>query len=133
MVLGVPMFEANAPSLRVNGRKLSNWWAALETSGAVADSLFGFRVYPIRPLLQVMERTRWMRRFDFDPEAAVRLSWRGVPAINLPAPVRYLAQEEGGVSHFRYGRDNVLLTGMHVRLMCGFLFLQRKARKYVLF
>jgi hypothetical protein len=44
-----------------------------------------------------------------------------VPAINLPAPVRYLAPEAGGVSHFRYGRDNLLLTFMHLRLLLGFL------------
>ena len=62
-----------------------------------------------------------MRRFDFDPEAAVRLSWRGVRAVNLPAPVRYLSAAEGGVSHFRYLRDNALLTWMHTRLVLGAL------------
>jgi len=62
-----------------------------------------------------------MRRFDFDPEAAVRLVWRGVPPLNLPAPVRYLRPEDGGVSHFRYWRDNALLSWMHFRLMLGFL------------
>jgi hypothetical protein len=67
-----------------------------------------------------MEATRWMRRFDFDAEAAVKLSWAGVPAINLPAPVRYFDRREGGVSHFRYVRDNALLTWMHARLMLGF-------------
>jgi hypothetical protein len=87
----------------------------------VQDSLFGFRVYPIAPLVRVMERRRWMRRFDFDPEAAVRLVWAGVPPLNLPAPVKYLSAAEGGVSHFKYLRDNVLLTGMHVRLMVEFV------------
>jgi len=57
----------------------------------------------------------------FDPEAVVRLSWRGVPAVNLPAPVRYFTAEEGGVSHFNYWRDNVLLTSMYFRLLPGFL------------
>ncbi|HKW83440.1 MAG TPA: glycosyltransferase family 2 protein, partial [Burkholderiaceae bacterium] len=38
----------------------------------------------------------------------------------LAAPVKYLSAEEGGVSHFRYGRDNVLLTWMHTRLMLEF-------------
>ncbi len=121
MVLGVPRFGPDAPALRVRGRRVSNWWARLETGGAIGDSLFGFRVYPIVPLLRIMRRSVWMRRFDFDPEAAVRLSWAGVPAINLPAPVRYLRPEEGGVSHFRYGRDNVLLTTMHIRLVIGAL------------
>ena len=122
MVLGLPEFGPEAPAIRVRGRRVSNWWAGLETGWAgIGDSLCGFRVYPIAPLLDAMERTRWMRRFDFDPEAAVRLSWRGVRAVNLPAPVRYLAAEDGGVSHFRYGRDNALLTWMHARLVAGAL------------
>jgi glycosyltransferase involved in cell wall biosynthesis len=122
MVLGLPVFGPEAPALRVRGRRVSNWWAGLETGWAgIGDSLCGFRVYPIAPLLEVMEGTRWMRRFDFDPEAAVRLSWRGVRAVNLPAPVRYLSAAEGGVSHFRYLRDNALLTWMHARLVLGAL------------
>lgn len=122
MVLGVPRFDASAPTLRVKGRRISNWWADLETLWAgIGDSLFGFRVYPVAPLLAVMRGQPWMRRFDFDPEAAVRLCWRGVPPLNLAAPVRYLRADEGGVSHFNYWRDNVLLTWMHLRLVLGFL------------
>jgi glycosyltransferase involved in cell wall biosynthesis len=122
MVLGVPVFDASAPRLRVQGRKISNAWANLETLGVgIGDSLYGFRVYPIEPLRQVMHGHRWMRRFDFDAEAVVRLCWRGVRPINLPAPVRYLRADEGGVSHFNYLRDNALLTWMHLRLLLGFL------------
>jgi len=122
MVLGVPVFDASAPALRVQGRKISNWWANLETLWAgIGDSLYGFRVYPVDPLRAVMRGQRWMRRFDFDPEAAVRLCWRGVVPVNLPAPVKYLQAHEGGVSHFNYRRDNLLLTWMHIRLMVGFV------------
>jgi glycosyltransferase involved in cell wall biosynthesis len=122
MILGRPLFDASAPLLRVRGRRVSNWWTNLETLGAgVDDSLFGFRVYPIAELVAVMQRQRWMRRFDFDTEAVVRLAWRGVKPINREAPVRYLSAEEGGVSHFRYVRDNALLTWMHTRLMIGFV------------
>ena len=121
MVLGRPLFDASAPRLRVRGRRISNWWTDLETLGAgIADSLFGFRVYPIAPLIDVMRHQPWMRRFDFDTEAVVRLAWRGVAPLNLDAPVRYLSADEGGVSHFRYGRDNLLLSWMHLRLMLGF-------------
>jgi glycosyltransferase involved in cell wall biosynthesis len=122
MVLGDPVFDASAPAIRVKGRRISNWWANFETLWAgIHDSLFGFRVYPIAPLVREMRRSLGMRRFDFDVEAAVRLSWRGVPAVNLSAPVRYFSAAEGGVSHFDYWRDNVLLTWMHARLFCGFL------------
>ncbi len=122
MILGKPIFAASAPALRVQGRKISNAWANLETLGwGIGDSLFGMRVYPLADLIAIMESTRWARRFDFEPEVAVRLAWRGVTVINLPTPVRYLAKEEGGVSQFQYLRDNLLLTWMHTRLFFGFL------------
>lgn len=121
-ILGRPVFDASAPALRVGGRKISNFWANLETLGwGVDDSLFGMRLYPAEKLLDVMEATSHARRFDFDPEVAVRLAWRGVPLINLPTPVRYPGKEDGGVSQFRYLRDNTLLTWMHFRLLLGFL------------
>ncbi len=122
MILGAPVFDASAPRIRLRGRRIANWFTNLETLWAgVADTLFGFRVYPIAPLVAVMRRTRWMRRFDFDAEAVVRLSWRGVPVRNLPAPCRYFTAAQGGVSHFHYWRDNVLLTWMYTRLFLGFL------------
>ena len=122
MVLGRPVFDASAPLLRVRGRRISNGWTNLETLGAgIADSLYGFRVYPIPDLIAVMRGQPWMRRFDFDTEAVVRLAWRGVTPVNLDAPVKYLRADEGGVSHFQYGRDNVLLTWMHARLMVEFV------------
>ena len=121
MILGRPVFDASAPLLRVRGRRISNAWTNLETLGAgIDDSLYGFRVYPIVPLVEIMRGQTWMRRFDFDTEAVVRLAWRGVTPVNIAAPVKYLRADEGGVSHFRYGRDNVLLTWMHLRLLAGF-------------
>jgi glycosyltransferase involved in cell wall biosynthesis len=122
MVLGVPVFDDSAPSVRVKGRRISNYWANVETFDAgIQDSLFGFRVYPAEPLVRIMQSHFWMRRFDFDVEIVVRLSWSGIEAINLPAKVRYFRPEEGGVSHFNYLRDNVLLTFMHLRLFTAFI------------
>jgi glycosyltransferase involved in cell wall biosynthesis len=122
MILGAPVFDSSAPRIRLRGRRIANWWTNLETLWAgINDSLFGFRVYPIAPLVEVMQRTRWMRRFDFDAEAVVRLSWRGVAAVNLPAPCRYFSAGEGGISHFNYWRDNLLLTWMYTRLFFGFV------------
>jgi glycosyltransferase involved in cell wall biosynthesis len=122
MILGVPIFDTSAPAIRVGGRKISNWVVKIETlGGGIQDALFGFRVYPVAPLIAVMRGARFMRRFDFDAEAVVRLSWRGVRAENLAAPVRYFSPTEGGVSHFKYWRDNVLLTSMYLRLALGWL------------
>jgi glycosyltransferase involved in cell wall biosynthesis len=122
MILGKPCFDASAPPIRVRGRRIANWCTNFLTLwSGIADTLFGFRVYPIAPLVAVMESTRFMRCFDFDAEAVIRLNWRGLPARNLPAVVRYFAPDEGGVSHFHYWRDNVLLTSMYLRLFPGML------------
>ena len=122
LILGKPVFDRSAPRIRVLGRKLSNLWAGLETLWmSNFDSLFGFRVYPIRALRMTLESSRWMRRYDFDAEAAVRLCWQGHPLISLPAPVRYYTRNQGGISHFQYVRDNLLLSWMHARLLLAFL------------
>ncbi len=117
MILGLPRFDASAPRIRVLGRRLSNVLARWETGTEIGDALFGFRVYPLAPLLTVLQASRHMRGYDFDTEALVRLCWRGVPVRNREAPVRYFRPEEGGVSHFRYGRDNLRLAAMHLRLL----------------
>jgi glycosyltransferase involved in cell wall biosynthesis len=117
MILGVPIFGLDAPSERVKGRRVGNWFANLETLwGGVRDSLFGFRVYPLAPAVRIMEAIKTARRFDFDTELGVRLFWAGVRPINQLVPVHYPPRELGGVSHFKYLRDNLLLAGTHTRL-----------------
>ncbi|MGH8046886.1 MAG: glycosyltransferase family 2 protein [Chthoniobacterales bacterium] len=122
MILGEPIFGPDAPLERVKGRRIGNWWANLATLwGGIHDSLFGFRVYPIAASVEILESIRTARRFDFDTELAVRLYWRGVRPINIPVPVIYPPDEEGGTTHFRYLRDNLLLIGTHTRLFFGML------------
>jgi len=123
VMMGCPVFGPEAPQLRVQGRKISNAWANLETLGwGIPDSLFGMRLYPVAALLRAFRGTIWARRFDYDTEIAVRLAWQGVPMIEIPTKVRYLTVEEGGVSQFRYFRDNSVLTWMHLRLVLGFIW-----------
>jgi len=122
MVLGVPQFADNAPASRRHGRRVGNWWANLETFwGGIEDSLFGFRVYPIRESVRILQSARGARRFDFDTELAVRLFWAGVPPINLPTPVQYFKPAEGGTSNFHYLRDNLLLIRRHTLLVLEML------------
>ena len=117
LVLGKPVFGPDAPLVRLYGRKLSAAMTWLQILGSgIDDPLFGFRVYPAAPLLRVLGATHFARGFDFDHEVAVRLFWDGAPTLNLPAPCRYLAKSEGGVSHFHYLRDNLLLVWLQVRL-----------------
>jgi hypothetical protein len=122
LVLGRPIFPANIPAERLHGRKLSVGLVRVELLGpGIADPLFGFRVYPLAPLLALLGQRRGGRRYDFDTEAAVRLGWAGVPLRNLAAPVRYFSRAEGGVSHFHYLRDNLTLVWLHTRLIVELL------------
>jgi glycosyltransferase involved in cell wall biosynthesis len=122
MVLGEPVFAADAPPERVKGRRVGNAFTHFETLwGGVKDSLFGFRLYPLAESVRIMDSIRTARRFDFDTELAVRLFWAGVRPINRPVPVTYPKQSSGGVTHFKYLRDNLLLAGTHTRL-CFLLF-----------
>jgi hypothetical protein len=74
------------------------------------------------PTHAVLTSIQSARRYDFDPEIAVRLFWRGVPPINLPAPCRYIAKADGGISHFHYLRDNLRMVWLHTRLLTRLLF-----------
>jgi glycosyltransferase involved in cell wall biosynthesis len=117
-ILGVPIFSLDAPKLRIYGRLGGNTFAEIETLwGGIRDSLFGFRVYPVKDTLQIMERIRTGKGFDFDTEIAVRLYWEGLVPINVPVPVTYPPKKAGGVSHFRYLRDNWLLVRRHIALL----------------
>ncbi|HEY0945153.1 MAG TPA: glycosyltransferase family 2 protein [Opitutaceae bacterium] len=134
LVLGRPVFGPEAPQVRLQGRKLSVGLVRFEIlGGGIDDPLFGFRVYPLVPLLRVFARTGGARRYDFDPEMVVRLFWAGTPTVNIPATCRYLSRNEGGVSHFHYLRDNVRMVWLHTRLITELLLWRwpavRRARK----
>ncbi len=134
LIIGQPIFGPEAPAVRLYGRKLSIGMVYLSTLGrVVADPLFGFRVYPLAPLVAAFRTTRFARRYDFDPEVAVRMIWAGTPVQNIPATCRYLSKNEGGISHFRYVRDNGRMVWLHARLLFQLLYsfprvLRNKAR-----
>jgi glycosyltransferase involved in cell wall biosynthesis len=119
LVLGVPIFDDTAPSLRVYGRRLSTFWVAIETlSRAVPDALCGFRAIPLRPTVAVLERLRLGDRMEFDPALVVALVWDGIPVATVSTHVRY---RPDGVSHFQPWRDNARISAMHARLAVGML------------
>jgi glycosyltransferase involved in cell wall biosynthesis len=118
MVLGEPIFGNDAPLERVHARRIANWFTNISVGHTfIADSLFGFRVYPISDALECLRETTRGRAFDFETQIAVRLAWRGVSAINFPTQVTYPAQKNGGLSHFHYVRDNLLLIRSHAGLL----------------
>lgn len=114
LVLAQPIFDASAPRGRLRARKISVFWAMVETLGRkVGDPLCGYRIYPVATALRVAARGNAM---DFDPEIAVRLVWAGVDVVHVPTPVVYHSAEAGGVSHYRKVIDTLLIAGAHVRL-----------------
>jgi glycosyltransferase involved in cell wall biosynthesis len=118
IIMGQPIFGKEAPVARIYGRKLTSFWTNIETLWCgLGDTLFGMRVYPLKPFRLAFEQTSFARGFDFDPEIAVRMTWLGCQPLPHPVPVRYLHADEGGVSHFHYLRDNFKLTLLHFRLV----------------
>ena len=119
VINGRPVYDDSVPRSRLYGRYLCHVWVWINTlSFDIADSMCGFRVYPLAPTLRLIDRAHIGRRMDFDIEIIVRLHWEGVPVRNRPTPVTY---PEDGVSHFNLLRDNVRITLMHTRLLAGML------------
>ena len=119
IICGTPLYDDSVPKARLYGRYLTHVWVWINTlSFAIRDSMCGFRVYPLRPTLALLDRVRIGRRMDFDVEVLVRLVWRGVQIVNVPTRVRYPTD---GISHFDPLRDNVRISGMHAKLFFGML------------
>lgn len=119
LIMGKPLFDAAAPLARRYGRLVTQFWVAIETlSWAIPDALYGFRCYPLAPVIQLYGRAKIGDGMVFDTAIAVRLFWMGVPVETLETRVTYLA---GGLSHFHYLRDNLRIIWLHIGLIIGML------------
>lgn len=120
LVSGRPIYDDSVPKGRLYGRYITHVWVWIETlSFTIADSMCGFRVYPLAASCALLDEVRLGRRMDFDTEVMVRLYWRGVPMRFVPTRVIYPAD---GSSHFRLWRDNLDISWMHTRLVCRLLW-----------
>lgn len=119
VICGCPVYDESVPRGRLYGRYATHVWVWINTlSLDIRDSMCGFRVYPLAPLLPLLAAASVGRRMDFDSDIMVRLHWRGVAVVNQPTRVTY---PRDGVSHFRLWRDNVQISAMHARLFLGML------------
>lgn len=119
VICGEPCYDASVPKGRLYGRYATHIWVWINTlSLDIRDSMCGFRVYPLAPVVRLVNEAKLGKRMDFDPELLVRLHWRGVPLLSVPTKVSYPMD---GVSHFKLLWDNVLISGMHTRLFFGML------------
>ena len=120
LICGYPRFDDSVPKGRLYARYLTHIWVWINSlSLSIRDSMCGFRVYPLAPVLDLLDHARLGRRMDFDPEILVRLAWRGQPMRWLPTRVHYPLD---GVSHFHLWQDNALISRMHARLFVGMLW-----------
>jgi glycosyltransferase involved in cell wall biosynthesis len=129
-VIGYPVYDESVPLVRKYARYLTHVWVWINTlSFAIRDSMCGFRVYPVAPVLALASRQTLGLRMNFDTDVLVRLFWDGMKVVNLPTRVSYPID---GVSHFHAFRDNVLITRMHTTLFFGMLWRlpQLLARKW---
>lgn len=119
LISGRPVFDASAPKARRYGRKVTDFFVALETlSLKIKDSLCGYRVYPLAQMETLMDNYFIGPRMDFDTEMIVKSVWLGVDVEFIDTAVIY---PEQSVSHFHYLRDNLLLIRLHSRLLLGML------------
>lgn len=121
VICGRPVFDASIPRVRFLSRYITHalvWLQTLSFS-AVRDSMCGFRLYPLRTVLEVVDHDGVGTRMDFDVELLVKLVWRGRMLRWIDTRVSYPAD---GISHFRMLYDNLRLAGMHVRLVLGMLW-----------
>lgn len=131
VICGIPVYDDSVPKARLYGRYATHIWVWINTlSLQIRDSMCGFRLYPLVPVIGLVGEETIGRRMDFDSEILVRLFWRGVRVISLPTRVTYPSD---GVSHFDVWRDNVRISRMHTRLFFGMLrraprLLWRRAR-----
>ena len=119
LIVGCPTYDEKAPLLRLYARYLTHVWVSINTlSLQIKDSMCGFRVYPLPPLIALDRRKKLGSRMSFDIEVLVRLYWDGVQIVNVPTPVTY---NRDAISHFRGFLDNALISRAHATLFFGML------------
>ena len=112
IVCANPIYGEDAPKSRVYGRKITNFWVAINTlSLGIKDAMCGFRVYPLEQLKKAAAKSK-TNRMEFDIEILVNAVRQGIDVCWIDTCVRY---EKGGVSHFKMLRDNALISLMHAK------------------
>ncbi|WP_305368570.1 glycosyltransferase family 2 protein [Photobacterium leiognathi] len=119
LISGQPIYDDSVPKSRLYGRYATHIWVWIETlSFNIKDSMCGFRSYPIRPIVNVINHNQLGLRMDFDTEIMVRFYWDNGDIRFIDTKVIY---PENGISHFDALWDNVKISWMHTKLFFGML------------
>ncbi|WP_318476205.1 glycosyltransferase family 2 protein [Photobacterium leiognathi] len=119
LISGQPIYDDSVPKSRLYGRYATHIWVWIETlSFNIKDSMCGFRSYPIRSIINVINHNKLGLRMDFDTEVMVRFYWDNGDIRFIDTKVIY---PENGISHFDALWDNVKISWMHTKLFFGML------------
>jgi len=117
IIAGNPIFDQTVPKERLYGRKVTDFFVAIETmSLGIKDSLCGFRLYPLEYFEKVHEDYSIGPRMDFDTDILVKLVWMEAQFRFIDTQVVYLNDDS---SHFNYLKDNGRLVWLHTKLLAG--------------
>ena len=116
LIVGQPVYDSSAPKSRLIGRKITDFWIAIETMNLhMPDAMCGFRVYPITETSKILSSLRFLR-MGIDIEIFVKLYRMGIKIITTKTRVIY---PKTGISHFHVWRDNFYISLLHAYLCCG--------------
>lgn len=120
VICGYPEYDESAPKKRVNGRKIANCWVHIVTlSNQIKDALIGFRIYPVKPYIQILNHHAIIdSRMGYDTDILVHLSWKNIKIINEAVKVSY---PKDGISNFRMVQDNIHIALTYTRLCIGMI------------
>lgn len=115
LISGKPVYNNSIPKARLYGRKITDFWVAIETlSLSLKDSMCGYRVYPLAHTIACIKEQGFKRKMDFDPEIMVKLYRRGMDVLYIDTKVIY---PQGGHSNFQAIKDNIAISLMHTSLV----------------
>ncbi|MCH5322632.1 MAG: glycosyltransferase family 2 protein [Helicobacter sp.] len=112
LICGNPMYGSEAPKARIYGRKITNFWVFVNTLGGnLKDVMCGMRIYPLKFILPLLKKCS-SNRMDFDPEILILAYKSQIPFLWIDVLVTY---QDGGISHFKAFKDNLLISKMHAK------------------
>jgi glycosyltransferase involved in cell wall biosynthesis len=119
IINGYPVYDSSAVVARRLGRKITNFFVALETApNVIKDAMCGFRIYPLKELKPIVDKGLVSKRMSFDIEIIVKAYRYGIKIINLPVKVVY---PKDGYSNFRFIADNIKISLLHAYLVLTML------------
>ena len=117
LISGLPVYDNSIPKSRLYGRKITNFWVAIETwTMQLKESMCGYRIYPIQKTLNILNEHSIGQRMEFDIQILVQLYWSGIDIVYVPTKVIY---PKSGISHFKLFKDNLRISWAHTKLFIG--------------